>query len=175
MKNELAKETAKDLVQGKEIQDLKKELKKEEEVVKAQKLTIKEQGTKRGDIKMKIEKAKVEADGAKMLMKEAQREEKSVVAREKQAAMSLISEMKVEIAKQLAASKRKEKSRTDLAKRMIAKATAMMLRAKSLEGQATKPDTPKEKQHQKTEQKKLMKMSFDDLQKKAKALVAGGG
>merc|ERR1712100_776366 len=175
MKNELAKETAKDLVQGKEIQDLKKELKKEEEVVKAQKLTIKEQGTKRGDIKMKIEKAKVEADGAKMLMKEAQREEKSVVAREKQAAMSLISEMKVEIAKQLAASKRKEKSRTDLAKRIIAKATAMMLRAKSLEGRATKPDTPKEKQHQKTEQKKLMKMSFDELQKKAKALVAGGG
>ena len=174
MKNELARETTKDLLQQKQIGELKKELKADEEVIKSQKLTIKEEGTKGVDTKLKVEKAKIEASGAKMLMKEAQKEEKSVVSREKQAAMSLIAEMKVEIQRQLAASEAKDKATTRSAKQMMAQATAMMLRAKSLEGKAIKPKSEGDEKEISDSRGKLMALTFDDLKKKARELIAGG-
>lgn len=160
IKEALQKATVKNLLLGKEVQKEKHQIAQEETVVKAQDAEIQSESVSE---KETLAKAKLDAKGAQEMMKEAKREQHQVVDSERKAAGNVISSMKQEIQKQLAEARKKDKDREEGAKLIYAKASGMLLQAKSLVGDYTSQTQSKKTMKKVEDPKRLAKMSFDKL------------
>lgn len=165
MKNEAARNENKNLILKKEVDALKQTVAKDETIIAAEKQ--KEPSESEQD---ELAKAKIVSNGAKKLMEEAQKEQTDVVDKEKLAAMNIIAEMKGEVKRQAANLHKKDEERTAEAKKMLAEASAMLLRAKAVTGTALKGESEKVKRKAKRleDMKRIDRMSFNQLKTYAK-------
>merc|ERR1711871_1486826 len=98
-------------------------------------------------------------------MKLAEKEQRAVVDKEKLAAANIIASMKTEIKRQVAAQKKNDADRDSVAKKMLADARALLIRARAVSGASLKSESKKIKEEAAAAKKnvKFDKMSMKDL------------
>merc|ERR1711871_1128196 len=160
IKNRLARKIDQNLLLQKEVSKLKSELKGEKILLKAEKK--KEAPASEREA---LARAQVDRDAARKEMKIAEKEQRAVVDKEKLAATNIIASMKTEIKRQVAAQKKNDADRDSVAKKMLADARALLIRARAVSGASLKSESKKIKEEAAAAKKnvKFDKMSMKDL------------
>jgi len=160
IKNQLARKITQNLLLQKKVSKLKSKLEGEQVLLKAEKKKEAPPSEREA-----LARAQIDRDAAKKEMKIAEKEQRAVVDKEKLAATTIIANMKMEIKRQATAQKKKDGDRDGLAKKMLADARALLIRAKAVSGTSLKSEGKKAKREASAAKKdvKLAKMSIKDL------------